>query len=180
LLALLFGCFALAASARADAIQKWRTPGGSLYFGDRPPLGSTLLDTIADGEAAATPAPTTVESDLSRAAADGREIMRRRAAERAEERRLDAERAARLEVLEAADQQLDGLPFLIIDTFPGRRPGAPWLRPRRDTRWFASLDARRTRRPWPSFGALAPPLRPPAPFSRGFMPSGKARGARAG
>jgi hypothetical protein len=24
-------------------VQKWRTPGGALYFGDRPPAGSTLV-----------------------------------------------------------------------------------------------------------------------------------------
>jgi hypothetical protein len=29
--------------ATGDVIQKWRTPGGGLYFGDRPPPGSTKI-----------------------------------------------------------------------------------------------------------------------------------------
>jgi hypothetical protein len=90
------GLIAIAAVAAADAIQKWRTPEGALYFGDRPPVGSTLLDTYAD-----TPAPpaTVVSSDvasLSQAAADGREIIRRREASREAERQADAAREARM------------------------------------------------------------------------------------
>ena len=34
---------AVCAVATADVIQKWRTPGGGLYFGDRPPPGSTKI-----------------------------------------------------------------------------------------------------------------------------------------
>lgn len=38
----------LGAVTRADEpIQQWRTPGGGLYFGDRPPPGSSLVGTTA-------------------------------------------------------------------------------------------------------------------------------------
>jgi hypothetical protein len=182
LLGLLFGLVATAVSARADVIQKWQTPGGSLYFGDRPPLGSTLLETIPDTPPAAPAAPTIAESDLARAAADGREIIRRRAADRAEERRLDAERAARLEVLEAADQQSELPPFIIIDSFPRCRAGESCFRRPHDHRWLAGLDAPRhphERSRMPSFRVLAPPASWLAPSSGRLMPYRRPRPASA-
>ena len=89
----------LASAAGADAIQKWRTPSGGIYFGDRPPSGSTLVETYAD-TAPATPAapavaPASSDAGLSEAAAQGREIIRQRQDQRAEERRADQEREAR-------------------------------------------------------------------------------------
>jgi hypothetical protein len=35
---------ALSAVAAAQSIEKWKTPDGKLYFGDRPPAGSTKVD----------------------------------------------------------------------------------------------------------------------------------------
>jgi hypothetical protein len=98
--------FGLAELAGAEEIQKWRTPGGSLYFGDHPPAGSTLVDTYADTPAAEAPVPVsagapavpvapTAETELSKAAAEGRDIIRRREEARAEQRRVDQEREAR-------------------------------------------------------------------------------------
>ncbi len=110
-----FGLLAVAAAALGDAIQKWRTPDGSLYFGDRPPTGSTLLETYPD-----TPAPpaAVVSSDLaalSQAAADGREIIRRREASREAERQADAARQARMAEIEANQiDAYDSAPFWFI------------------------------------------------------------------
>jgi len=106
---------ACAAAALGDAIQKWQTPDGALYFGDRPPKGSTLVETYAD-----TPVPpaTAVSSDqaaLSQAAADGRDIIRRREAVREAERQADAARELRMAQIEAS--QIDGYdsaPFWFI------------------------------------------------------------------
>ena len=79
------------AVVHAEAISKWQTPDGGLWLGNRPPAGSVLLETIEDtpepaakSETAQVSAPQ--EDELSRAAADGREIMRQRAAERTTER----------------------------------------------------------------------------------------------
>jgi hypothetical protein len=109
------GLIAFAAIAAADAIQKWRTPDGSLYFGDRPPTGSTLLETYPDSPAVtATVAPSDVAA-LSQAAADGRDIIRRREAAREAERQADAAREARMAEVEAS--QIDGYdwpPFWFI------------------------------------------------------------------
>ena len=110
-----FGLLAVAAVALGDAIQKWQTPDGSLYFGDRPPTGSTLLETYPD-----TPAPpaTVVASDpaaLSQAAADGRDIIRRREASREAERQADAARETRMAEIEASQiDEYDSAPFWFI------------------------------------------------------------------
>jgi hypothetical protein len=39
--------------ARAETIQKWKTPDGKLYFGDRPPAGSTKMGEEGSNEAPA-------------------------------------------------------------------------------------------------------------------------------
>ena len=115
LASVMLGLLAVAAPAFGDAIQKWRTPDGSLYFGDRPPAGSTLLETYPDTPAA--PA-TIVSSDLaalSQAAADGRDIIRRREASREAERQADAARETRMAQIGA--NQFDdygSLPFWFI------------------------------------------------------------------
>jgi hypothetical protein len=110
-----FGLLAVAAAALGDAIQKWRTPDGSLYFGDRPPTGSTLLETYPDTPA--SPA-TVVSSDLaalSQAAADGRDIIRRREASREAERQAEAARDTRMAEIEASQiDQYGSAPFWFI------------------------------------------------------------------
>jgi hypothetical protein len=109
------GVVSFGAVALADAIQKWQTPDGSLYFGDRPPQGSTLVETYAD-----TPAlPATVVSpdpaSLSQAAADGRDIIRRREAAREGERLADAARQLRIAEIEASQiAGYDSAPFWFI------------------------------------------------------------------
>src|SRR5262249_25003224 len=77
------GLIAIAGVAAADAIQKWRTPDGSFYFGDRPPTGSTLLATYPDTPASPASVGSSNGASLSQAAADGRDIIRGREAERA-------------------------------------------------------------------------------------------------
>jgi hypothetical protein len=126
------GLIAFAAVALADAIQKWRTPDGSLYFGDRPPAGSTLVETYPD-----TPAlPATVVSsdvaDLSQAAADGRDIIRRREAAREAERQADAARETRMAEIEASqgDSYADEPFWFITSTIPPCRFGGPCTRDR--------------------------------------------------
>lgn len=180
------GLIAVAAVAAADTIQKWRTLEGSLYFGDRPPQGSTLVDTYPD-----TPAPpaTVVSSDaasLSQAAADGREIIRRREAAREAERQADEAREARM--AEIAASQVDSYAFepfwFITSTIPPCRFGEPCARD----------HVRNRRRQGPHDGAAGglvldhfapaavPPLRPaPAPPPRAargsFGTSARLRGA---
>src|SRR5690348_3005838 len=81
-----------AIAAHADAIQSWRAPSGSLYSGDHPPAGSTLLTTYAESprdSAVDTPAGSTA---LSREAAEGRDIIRRREEERIAERQREQQR----------------------------------------------------------------------------------------
>jgi hypothetical protein len=36
----------LATSASAEAIKEWKTPDGKTYFGDHPPKGSTVVNTV--------------------------------------------------------------------------------------------------------------------------------------
>jgi hypothetical protein len=111
-LGLTIGLFGLAAVASADAIQKWRVPDGSLYFGDHPPPGSTLIATYPD--TASPPAVPAEMASLSQAAADGRDIIRRREAERAAEHRVDEEREARQAELAAQPSYDYGPPFWFI------------------------------------------------------------------
>jgi hypothetical protein len=177
------GWIAIAAVAAADAIQKWRTPDGSLYFGDRPPAGSTLLDTYPDA-----PPATGVSSEaanLSQAAADGREIIRRREAAREAERQADAAREARIAEIEAMQVGDYSAPFwFITSTVPPCRFGEPCAR--EDFR----THRRRGSRDGASGGFVldhftpraVPPLRPaPAPPPRAasgsFGTSARLRGA---
>jgi hypothetical protein len=125
MVSLTLGLVAVAAAAMGDAIQKWQTPDGSLYFGDRPPKGSTLVETYAD-----TPAlPTTVGTGglaLSQAAADGRDIIRRREAERNAERQADTARELGLAEIEAS--QIGGyysVPFWFTGGIAPCRFGEP-------------------------------------------------------
>jgi hypothetical protein len=156
-----------AAVASADAIQKWRAPDGSLYFGDHPPHGSTLVETYADSPT--TPAVTTIPSaetaTLSRAAEDGREIIRRRQEERAAERKADDEREARNAEI-AANQQYydDSAPYWFItstltpcrfgDCFRGHRQHVPGGH----DRWAGAVVS-----------TARPPLRPSPPVARRML-----------
>ncbi|MGH7805843.1 MAG: hypothetical protein ACREQJ_15965 [Candidatus Binatia bacterium] len=97
LVILLLAWTATTALAGTDVFQKWRTPGGTIYIGDRPPDGSVLLDRI---ELAASDATVSRDGGDSasvnaEAAAHGREIMRLRAAEREAERNRELERSLR-------------------------------------------------------------------------------------
>jgi hypothetical protein len=100
----LIGVFFLASVAGAAGIPKWQTPSGTLHFGDNPPAGSVLLETIGFPETAerqeeALAPAYDIEGAIARAAAEGRDIIRRRAEERAAERlhRIEVEEYARLE-----------------------------------------------------------------------------------
>jgi hypothetical protein len=112
---LMLGMVAVATTALGDAIQKWLTPDGFLYFGDRPPKGSTLVETYPD-----TPSlpATVVSSDLaalSEAAADGRDIIRRREEARKAERQADAARELRVAEIEASQiGAYDSAPFWFV------------------------------------------------------------------
>ena len=50
---------AIACVANAQAIQKWKTKEGTLYFGDKPPPGSTKLGEEGTNEPAPETAPAT-------------------------------------------------------------------------------------------------------------------------
>jgi hypothetical protein len=110
----------LAEVSGADGIQKWRTPAGSLYFGDHPPTGSTLVETYADSPSSPSQAPVapSEQAELSKAAAEGRDIIRRREEARAEQRRADQEREAREAEAAAAAAPLydSGYPWYIATT----------------------------------------------------------------
>ena len=90
------GCvLGVAGAVHADAIQEWRTPSGTLYFGDHPPAGSILLETYADSPPPTVTVASVDDAGLAQAAAEGREIIRRREAERADARKEEAERVLR-------------------------------------------------------------------------------------
>jgi hypothetical protein len=113
--ALTVGLIACSALVSAEAIQKWRTPDGSLYFGDHPPPGATLLATYPEtASAPITVIPTDEIAKLSQAAADGRDIIRRREEERAADRRVEEEREARQTELAARASYDDAQPFWFI------------------------------------------------------------------
>jgi hypothetical protein len=48
----------LLAPGSAQSIQKWRTPGGTLFFGDRPPAGSTRVGEVGGAARVAEPEPS--------------------------------------------------------------------------------------------------------------------------
>lgn len=58
----------LAALVHADVIQKWRTPEGTLYFGDRPPDGSTKLGEIGEEPEVEAPPPGDEAEESERSA----------------------------------------------------------------------------------------------------------------
>lgn len=159
---------ALASVAGADGIQKWRTPSGSLYFGDRPPAGSTLVETYADTPPAPQTAPVapSEDSSLSKAAADGREIIRRREEARAEQRRADQEREAREAEAAAAVPVYDSsYPWYIATTDVAPcRVGDNCVRPPHDGHHHHKRDGV-GHPPGGNSGVavVAPPLRPPPP-----------------
>jgi hypothetical protein len=170
----------LAAVAFADAIQKWRTPSGSLYFGDHPPPGSTLLETYAETPTSSpvTVIPGTETASFSQAAADGREIIRRREEERAAERRADAERDARNAEIEARQQSYDEPFWFITSTvLPPCRAGERCFERHRhhhDHDRFSVVDDGRP----PRFLADAAPRPPLRPLPQRSSPP--ARGSRFG
>jgi hypothetical protein len=156
-----------ASLAGADAIQKWRTPSGSFYFGDHPPAGSTLVDTYADTAPAAAPAadvvPSSADPGLSQAAAEGREIIRQRQERRDEEQRADQERAARqAEAAAAAPIYTDDPTWWIATGVAPCRVGESCGRPAHDGRHHRDGKGRP---PGGNSGVavVSPPLRPPPP-----------------
>jgi len=161
-----------AAIVSADAIQKWRAPDGSLYFGDHPPSGSTLVGTYADAPTSpsASVIPDAESATLSRAAADGREIIRQRQEERAAERKADAQREARAAEIAASQQSYDdSAPFwFITSTVTPCRFGDACFQRHGHHRDFSSVND--ARGPSLVLGNTArPPFRPapPRPASRG-------------
>lgn len=110
---------ALAGAAHGDPIQKWRTPEGTLFFGDRPPPGSQLVETIADSArpAGVVEGPT----DLERAAAEGREIIRRREQDRESARAADVEREEREAAIRDREWVDDASTTNVVVIAPPRR-----------------------------------------------------------
>jgi hypothetical protein len=163
----------------ADAIQKWRTPSGSFYFGDHPPSGSTLVETYADTPKlqAETVIPEAESATLSQAAADGRDIIRRRQEERAAERKADAEREARAAEVAANQQSYDAsAPFWFITSTVTPCRFGDCFHGHRHHRDFSSVnDARGPRFAFEN--TWRPPFRPASqpPASRGSRLLGSSR-----
>jgi hypothetical protein len=104
---LLGALIALRSVSRADVIQKWKTPKGGLYFGDRPPPGSTKVGQEGSSEPSDS-APTSNESPPS-SDLDGKlsvEASRQRAAI---EKALNAS-AVRLEEVKKKIAETERLP----------------------------------------------------------------------
>lgn len=101
----------------SEIFRVWRTPEGTIYVGDRPPQGSSLVQTMelastaSESPAAAPPG----ESPEALAARDGRELIRQRAAER--EARRDRELTRELH----EGELVDTVPPLIVVSNGGHR-----------------------------------------------------------
>jgi len=159
---------ALASVAAAGDIQKWRAPDGSIYFGDRPPTGSTLVETYAESPKPPVTVLPNETATLSEAAAEGRDIIRRREQERAEVARAaearEAEIAAAIAAAEAVEAYRDREPtWFIINTQPpcryGERCGGGHPGHHRHD-WQPG-------RPWTdNGGGFHQPSRPPLPIVR--------------
>lgn len=159
------------AGAATETFRKWSTPDGSLYIGENPPAGSTLIEKVELPVSAREDGASTGAS-ISRAAEDGRELMRQRAVEREAKRDRELARDIHeVEVVERTTEPVIVNRFLPIHRRHGRRPHdrdprigiGPSPLPRHvmpDTSWREFRQ--------PSF-------RPPhAPFSRSF-PTGDLR-----
>ena len=132
---------AIAVTAGAETITKWRTPDGRLHLGDNPPAGSELIETVTFPDREARPTEETAAEDEAReeAAAHGREIIRRRVDERRAREEEAAERRGRAETayyeeLPSTVIVLDsGIPYGMRDRFDPvygfYRPRPPFLRP---------------------------------------------------
>ena len=89
-LAMIAFAFLAVATASAQAIQKWKTPDGKIFFGDKPPAGSTSLgDVTAElgtGVSDAPPIATASKPDAAHEGAprsDGGAIIDQRKLDRA-------------------------------------------------------------------------------------------------
>lgn len=80
----------------AQGIQKWQTPEGGLYFGDKPPPGSMLLETIEGGGTVSSPEMTHQQAAPSPAELG---IVEKRKAARAEEERQREARANAVKIV---------------------------------------------------------------------------------
>jgi len=88
---------ALSAVSGAQPIQKWRTPNGELYFGDRPPAGSVKVGEYQEAKPRVSEATAEAKAKADNAF-DAQAIRRRRRIEK------DINEAA--DKLEAARAQL--------------------------------------------------------------------------
>lgn len=161
-------------SATADTIRKWQTPQGGLYFSDRaPPPGSVLLATLEMNDAPredVTP-PAEQGEAADRAAADGREIIRRRATERQAERLRQAEEGG------ADVSPPRGTTIVVVDSPPCFFRGHGFAKPKH----HRAFDGNGERPVGASFAAALPSAPPIVSASRGFAVAGpRSRGGRFG